>query len=356
MAWIIFIFVVLTPDLTFAEGTDVEINLRLKEFDGINDINIVENTIRYGIQDIWEIERVKNEIKSCLEKVKLDFVIDKITRLELSFSPFSSSKYVQRNIKLRQLPEEKNDKRIERNITLFFIDRNLDPDYEIIDKAVAKFNDGGEERRRYAPVFEYANTKLVNHNSQYGVKVRYNYSQVLLEYCKEGFDCCDHTIKLCSTLADEFDSNQFFKKEKISKDRLLKCADDAKMILKLEKEREFLLTKYNFKKIEAIYKLGGEGYKEAGDILKKFCDNFDEYQKLSNDNGKPKYSVCGDAGVSYLKYADFLNNSNNGNYVVEKRSNYENSIKYLNIAISNGDNNHNTIQNLELAKKKLEKL
>ncbi len=127
--------------------------------------------------------------------------------------------YVSRVIKLRRKPQDKNS--IKRDFDVFFVKKDVGTTYDDIDNASSMLEKHGKDQvQRQAPLLEYAfdNLKCKNNNTQYGVKVRYNYARVLLEYCKSDFDTCDEAKSEWNKLKHDYSDglSGLFIREKIN--------------------------------------------------------------------------------------------------------------------------------------------
>ena len=218
----------------------------------------------------------------------------------------SANDYLKRTVGLRRLPDEQD--RISRSIEVYLVKNNQNVSYPILDTAAGELDNKVKLNHNVSKefaIFESAFLKLSadNRKSQYGLKTRYNYARTLLEHCKEGFATCTAAKDYCSELETEHPTNSLMLKENISIDELHKCQIIADQVIENEDERDLVLE---WKQVEEAFEEGGEGYLTAGDRAKEICDNYGENEESWRKIGRPHFAVCGDAGVAYLKYWDYV--------------------------------------------------
>lgn len=340
---IIFIFFF---DSSYA--VNVDLNIKAKEYDdssdnGLSTITIIKDELKIKEESSDSIISSASEIHDSQESIEIKF---------------SSPVYIKRTIRLRQMPEE--DVAVKRYFDLFLVKPDIDTTYETIDNVARKISQGGvEEANKQSSILEYAYDKLKCEDSQYGVKVKYNFARTLLELCKNGFDTCEKSSILWKELKNKYFENEiFFNREKIRRldsDRAINIINDT---LHNEDVRKIIVK---WPSIESKFQNGNENYKNVGEELGLMCDNYEKNMDSSiilKSNGKPRFSICRDAGVSFLLYTDYLVGQNDfEDKLLENKMRYNLlSINYLQKAINHGDKNKRTETNLKLAKDRNKRL
>ena len=270
----------------------------------------------------------------------------------------SGPAFVPRTISLRRLPLER--KIVQRNFELYFVKPTIDTTYDEIDYAARRITEcGKDEISKQSALLEYAYGKLEHPKTQYGIKVKYNYARILLEFCKSGFDTCENAANLWKTLQDDYADNEiYFIRESIGPRQAHRANEIINDVLHNETVQEVIIE---WPQIEKNFREGSDGYKSAGEYLKLLCDQYNdnhENAKIWGTNGKPRYSICRDAGVSFLLYSDYVaTNPNTDDSSIRERFQYiDKSITYFELAMSIGDRSTRTQQNLSLAKEKKDRL
>jgi len=325
------------------------------------DVDISVNAKDYDNKDISVLKFYKSKERADIESGKDSNFISKIDNDEYSDVykiKLEANSYVPRLIKLRKMPREKNA--IKRNFDVYFVKNTIDTTYDEVDNAASMLSKHKDDQiQKQAPLLEYAYDRLKCQDSQYGIKVRYNYARILLEYCKFGFDTCEDAKLIFKKLNDDYPRNkEFFLREKINHEAFNNALSDIDLVIYTELTQTILME---WPDIEASFSGGERGYGKTGEILKKMCDNYNNKESnpaIWRENGKPRFAICRDAGVSFLLYSDFLaKNPENIDTNTKDRIRYiKDSIKYFELALNLGDKYRVTKTNLSLAKEKLDRL
>ena len=183
--YLVVFFCIFFCELAFSEqNTDVQVDISI-------------NAKSYDDTSLPIFKFYKNDDKISVDNGHESNFVGKINNSEYEDVykiSIDGGSYVSRVIKLRRKPQDKNS--IKRDFDVFFVKKDV------------------------GTLLEYAfdNLKCKNNNTQYGVKVRYNYARVLLEYCKSDFDTCDEAKSEWNKLKHDYSDglSGLFIREKIN--------------------------------------------------------------------------------------------------------------------------------------------
>lgn len=275
---------------------------------------------------------------------------DDVTRvtLEVEHPPA----YGRRTLALRRLPTERRTLR--RELRVYMVPEGFDTSYTRLAAARQKL-DAGQIERALA-LFEYAFDHLGDPQRQYSVKVRYNYAETLLKTCeRHGYDTCEQAAGICAGLEREYESEssrRFFDAERITAVQLKQCQGNVAAV---RSEESHELVRQRWADVEEAFHLGGDAYHAAAEQIEGILTDYDADPTPWIENGKPKWTLMRDAGVSYLKYADHLSGSPREEERTDIHDALTVSINHLKQATELGDSSPTTAENLRLAEMKLRK-
>ena len=244
---------------------------------------------------------------------KSSSVLDTVTAIDIKVRPKGG--WHPRDIRLLRAADDAD--RLQRQRVVYLIPENKVPNLATCTATAKDIYDPIWLDRAFA-YFDFASSRIPEEpgtaaDQQLRDNVAYNYAMSLVNACKEGYDTCGPAKIECSKLKERFQTLgqslvTVADRQRIDPYNLDFCAT---IVAQVDTQRQWMDIRRIFYEAESSEQREpcaaevGEGYRTAAQRAEEAMASFRRSKRAWIDNRISLYAIARDAGIAYLKLADF---------------------------------------------------